>query len=197
MSMRAKRAEFIKSGTQPSEFPPPELAEIAFAGRSNVGKSSLINMLVGVPNLARTSNTPGRTRLLNWFRVDRASGDSVSFVDLPGYGYARVPQEMRASWRPMVERYISGRSVLRAVVVLIDARRGSEAEERELLDWLAAESVPVQVVMTKVDKLAKSKRKPAAVAVRRALDLSREPIMTSAHSGEGLADMWRFIGRVV
>ncbi len=195
--MKAKRAEFITSATAPKGFPPPDLPEIAFAGRSNVGKSSLINFLAGVPKLARTSNTPGRTQLLNWFRVERSSGPALAFVDLPGYGWAKVPEAMRKAWRPMVERYITGREVLRVVLVLIDARRGPEQEERELIEWLHSRSIPVQVVLTKADKLAKSKRKLVAMTCQRELELSREPIMTSAHNGEGLADLWRFLGRIV
>ena len=194
--MKAKAATFITSATRPAHYPPPTLPEFAFAGRSNVGKSSLINMLVGVSNLARTSNTPGRTQLLNWFRIETGSA-TFAFVDLPGYGYAKVPHAIRDNWRPMVESYLTQREVLRAVIVLIDARRGAESEEHDLVDWLKAEQIRAQVVLTKTDKIAKAKRKPMAVQVRRELGLSRDPVMTSAHNGEGLADMWRFITSLV
>lgn len=195
--MKPKHAEFIKSATEPQGFPPPQLPEIAFAGRSNVGKSSVINMLVGKTGLAKTSNTPGRTRLLNWFRIEPQKGKPLAFVDLPGYGYAKVPQAMRMSWQPMVERYLIGRDVLRAVIVLVDARRGAQSEEHELLEWLESEGVVAEVVMTKTDKLAKSKRKPALAALKRELGLERLPIMTSAHNREGLSELWRFILRIV
>jgi GTP-binding protein len=191
--MRAKSAEFVTSAAEPSGFPRPTLPEIAFAGRSNVGKSSLINTLVGMPGLARTSRTPGRTRLLNWFRVTPPRGGAVHFVDLPGYGYARVPNEMRASWRPLIEAFLRDRPVLRGLVLLVDARRGGEDEEHDLLDWLRASGVPAQVVVTKADKLSKNKRKPAALAVQQGLALERPAILFSSLDGEGIAPLWRAI----
>lgn len=190
--MKPKSAELVASASGPREFPAPELPEFAFAGRSNVGKSSLINMVVGKQGLARTSNTPGRTRRLYWFRVVPQKGKPIAFVDLPGYGYARVPKAMRQSWRPLVESYLVGRASLRSVLVLIDARRGPGPEEAELLEWLDAESIDALVVLTKIDKLPKSKRKPAAYALKRELGLARDPLPTSAQSGEGLGDLWRF-----
>jgi GTP-binding protein len=194
--MKARRAEFMTSAADPSGFPPPEVPEFAFAGRSNVGKSSLLNAVVGVPGLARTSRTPGRTRLLNWFRVEPIKGPTIALVDLPGYGYAKVARELRHSWRPLVESYLSRRSVLRAVVLLIDARRGGESEEAELLEYLAELEVPAQVVLTKADKLTKARRRPAAAAVRRELGLAREPLLCSATSADGpsgIDQLWRFL----
>jgi GTP-binding protein len=194
--MRAKSAEFVTSAAEPSGFPRPTLPEIAFAGRSNVGKSSLINTLVGVPGLARTSRTPGRTRLLNWFRVAPPGGAPVHFVDLPGYGYARVPHDMRASWRPLIEAYLRDRPVLRGLVLLVDARRGGEDEERDLLAWLREGRVPALVAVTKADKLPKNKRKPAALAVQQALGLERPAILFSAQDGEGIVPLWRAIAQL-
>ena len=193
--MRARRAEFLVSASDPRGFPRPELPELAFAGRSNVGKSSLLNALVGVPGLARTSNTPGRTRLVNWFRVEPPHGKPVAFVDLPGYGYAKVSKSERAAWRPLVEAYLERRQVLKSVLLLVDARRGGEGDEVELLEYLAAAGVPTQVVLTKSDKLAKAKRKPAAAAVRRALGLARDPLLASIQEPESLADLWRYLMR--
>ncbi len=191
--MKARSAKYVISATKESQFPPEDLPEFAFAGRSNVGKSTLLNTLVGASKLARASNTPGRTRLLNWFEVEPQKGARVGFVDLPGFGYARVPREMRDSWRPMVESYLTKRSTLRLVFVLVDARRGAQDEELELLEWLGECDLPAAVVMTKCDKLAKSKRKPAAMAIKRSLELARPPIMTSAQTSDGLSDLWQII----
>ena len=194
--MKAKSARYVTSATKASEFPPEELPEFAFAGRSNVGKSTLLNSLVGASKLARASNTPGRTRLLNWFEVEPQKGPKVGFVDLPGFGYAKVPREMRDAWRPMVESYLTKRSTLRLVFVLIDARRGAQSEEVELLEWLGECDLPAAIIMTKTDKLGKSKRKPAAMAMKRSLELARPPIMTAAQSSDGLADLWQIISAV-
>lgn len=191
--MKPKSATFVTSAVKPSGFPPATLPEIAFAGRSNVGKSSLINTLAGVPKLARTSNTPGRTRLINWFRVVPDKGQPIFFVDLPGYGYAKVSRAMRESWRPLIESYISARKVLCGLVVLIDIRRGVEEEEKELVEWLRILDVPLIVVLTKCDKLAKNKRLPVAMAVKRDLGLSREPLLVSAQTGEGMDELWQAI----
>jgi len=193
--VKPRRATFVTSAAEPAGFPPPGPPELAFAGRSNVGKSSLLNLLIGKP-LARTSSTPGRTRLLNFFDVDLAS-NTVRFVDLPGYGYAKVPVDMRAGWRPLVEGYLTGRPVLRGVFLLIDIRRGIEDEERELAEYLAELDIPLEVVLTKADKLAKNRRWPVAAAVRRALAMPREPLIASTHTGDGVEDLWRIIRRRV
>jgi GTP-binding protein len=193
--MKPKSVEFYAAAAAAKGFPRPDLPEFAFAGRSNVGKSSLINMVVGESGIARTSNTPGRTRLLYWFKVVPQKGKPIAFVDLPGYGYAKVPRKLRESWRPLVESYLIDRPCLRAVLVLIDARRGAQREERELLEWLEAESIDALVVLTKIDKLPKSKRKPVALAMKRELGLAREPLATSAETREGLTELWRFFTR--
>lgn len=202
--MRARAAEFVTSAAAADGFPAEGPPEVAFAGRSNVGKSSLINALVGKPGLARTSRTPGRTQLLNWFRVElpvagTGGGQAapVAFVDLPGYGYAKVPVGMRAAWQPLIEAYLSGRRTLAAVVLLVDVRRGAEAEEEDLAAWLIERRVPVIGVVTKIDKVAKNKREPALAAVKRALALPRPPIAFSAQDGLGIDELWRAIARAV
>jgi GTP-binding protein len=143
-------SELFANAATEKEFPDDGLPEVAVAGRSNVGKSSFINALLGRRSLARTSRTPGRTRRLHFYRVD----DGMYLVDLPGYGYAAVAREERGSWRPMVEAYLRAtRAPLRGVIVLVDARRGPEDEERDLLAWLATEGIPARLVFTKRDKL--------------------------------------------
>ncbi|MCC6996221.1 MAG: YihA family ribosome biogenesis GTP-binding protein [Deltaproteobacteria bacterium] len=197
VTLRLEDPRFVASGTSPDNFPPPSYPEIAFAGRSNVGKSSLLNTLLGRP-LARTSSTPGRTRLVNFFaaRLPGAKGKrEVGLVDLPGYGYAKVARSERAAWQHMIEGYVTGRPTLRAMVVIVDVRRGAEAEERDLLEWLAALPLPSIVVGTKLDKLGKAAQKPALVAIGQELGMSRSPLGFSAETGEGKADLIRLLSR--
>ncbi|HEY3801416.1 MAG TPA: ribosome biogenesis GTP-binding protein YihA/YsxC [Kofleriaceae bacterium] len=182
-------AHFITSAAKPADFPPEQLPELAIVGRSNVGKSSLINSLVGQSGLARTSRTPGRTRLANWFEVD----GSFHLVDLPGYGYAAVDKDLRESWRGLIETYLEKREVLRGVVLLVDIRRGIEDEERDFVPWLAQQEIPVVVALTKADKLPKNKRMLEIGKVKRALELKRDPIAVSAQTGDGIDLLWRAI----
>lgn len=158
-------------------------------GRSNVGKSTLINTLVGHPGLARTSRTPGRTRLINWFAID----ERFHLVDLPGYGYAEVSRATRESWRPLIESYLSKRASLAGVLLLIDIRRGAQEEEQDFVPWLAERAMPVVVALTKADKLAKHKRALEAARARRDLGLHGEPLAVSATSNEGIAALWRAV----
>ena len=195
--MRARQATFRLSAVSPEGFPPPGPPEIAFAGRSNVGKSSLMNTLTGFKGLARTSSTPGRTRMLNWFDVVAPTGRPLAFVDLPGYGYAKVSKEMRKGFGTLIDAYITTRDVLKSVVVIIDARRGPEDEELDFVPWLEENGRVPLVVLTKIDKLSKAQRHPAAAAARRALGLRRDPILFSATAGEGIDELWRAIDKLV
>jgi GTP-binding protein len=187
--MNKVRAHFLTSAAQPSEFPPPSLPEVAVVGRSNVGKSSLINTLVGQDGLARTSRTPGRTRLVNWFVID----DRFHLVDLPGYGYAQVNQSMRESWRPLIESYLSERTSLAGVLLLIDIRRGVQDEELDFIPWLAEREMPVVVALTKADKLAKNKRMLEIGRAKQALSVKKDPLTVSVLSNEGIEPLWRAI----
>ncbi|MGN6105014.1 MAG: ribosome biogenesis GTP-binding protein YihA/YsxC [Kofleriaceae bacterium] len=182
-------AKFITSAAAPSDFPPPSLPELAVVGRSNVGKSSLINALVGQDGLARTSRTPGRTRLLNWFEV--GSSPRFFLVDLPGYGYAQVNQATRESWRPLIETYLSGRKTLAGVLLLIDIRRNAEDEELDFVPWLAEREVPIVVALTKADKLPKNKRTIEVMRAKKLLGLRRDPLAVSTLSSEGIDPLFR------
>lgn len=186
-------AKFVTSAAKPTDFPPPGLPELAVVGRSNVGKSSLINALVGQQGLARTSRTPGRTRLLNWFEVD----GRFHLVDLPGYGYAAVDRDMRAGWQPLIEEYLSKRDVLAGVLLLVDVRRGPEDEELDFVPWLEAKQVPIVVALTKADKLPKNKRMLEVAKAKKTLGLKRDPIAVSAQTGDGIDPLWRALDKLV
>ncbi|MFN8641378.1 MAG: ribosome biogenesis GTP-binding protein YihA/YsxC [Candidatus Binatia bacterium] len=147
----AGQAEFVAGAARLDRLPPPRQPEVALAGRSNVGKSSLLNRLVGRRALARVSKTPGRTQQINFFAVD----GRLLLVDLPGHGFARVPLPVKAQWRGLVEGYLHGGRPLRGVLVLVDVRRGLQAEDEQLLDFLHAVGVPACIVATKVDKIGR------------------------------------------
>jgi GTP-binding protein len=186
------RARFVTSAAKPEDFPPEKLPEVAVVGRSNVGKSSLINALVG-QDLARTSRTPGRTRLVNWFEVDQR----FQLVDLPGYGYAEVSREMRESWRPLIEAFLSTRASLAGVLLLVDVRRGVEDEELDFVPWLEKRETPIVLALTKADKLAKNKRMLEVTKARHALGLKKDPCAVSAQSGDGIEALRRAVVALV
>ncbi len=183
------KARFVTSAAEPRQFPPEDLPEVAVVGRSNVGKSSLINALTGQAGLARTSRTPGRTRLVNWFEID----GRFHLVDLPGYGYAEVSRDMRESWRPLIEKYLSDRKTLAGVLLLIDVRRGVQDEELDFAPWLEARGTPIVVALTKSDKLAKNKRMLEVGKARKQLGLRRDPFAVSAQTGDGIDALWRAV----
>ncbi|MGE0402261.1 MAG: ribosome biogenesis GTP-binding protein YihA/YsxC [Kofleriaceae bacterium] len=189
------KASFVTSAAAPKDFPPPSLPEVAVVGRSNVGKSSLINALVGQDGLARTSRTPGRTRLLNWFQIE--AKPTFHLVDLPGYGYAAVNVALKESWKPLIEEYLAKRETLAGVLLLIDIRRGPQEEELDFVPWLAERGVPVVVALTKSDKLAKNKRMVEVQQARKTLALTRDPFPVSTLDGEGLDPVWRAVLKLV
>ena len=198
--VRALDADLLVTAAGPAQFPAQERPEIAFAGRSNVGKSSLLNRLAARRGLARTSSEPGKTRLLNFFRVSCVVEEAgvepqrreVVLVDLPGYGYAKVSKAERNRWRTLVESYLGGRDALRAVVVLQDLRREFAEGDRDLLDWLAGRGIPAIVVLTKTDKLPTMQRGKRVRALMEASGLPDEQvIVTSAITGDGVDRLWR------
>ena len=193
--MTIHSAEFITSIGTLKQLPEAGLPEIAFAGRSNVGKSSLLNRLLNRKNLAKTSNTPGKTRTLNYYRVN----GSFHLVDLPGYGYARRSQAERESWGRLIEGYIQNRAQLRGFVQLIDARHDPTQDDLMLLDWLCHSQKPFVVVATKTDKLSGSTLKPRIDKTRRMLNL-HGPIDLcpfSAVTGRGRDTVWQWIGEIL
>ncbi len=185
--MKIKSAEFIKSAIKPAHYPEPLVPEIAFAGRSNVGKSSLINTLVNRKRLVKTGSTPGRTQLLNFFLIN----EMFSFVDLPGYGYAKVPVAIRKKWGPMIETYLTSREVLHGVVVILDIRRTPGKEETDLMAWLVHYQIPFIIVLTKADKLSKTRQKNQSRAIAANLHISMQDlILFSAKNRQGLDAVW-------
>jgi GTP-binding protein len=186
-SLVIREIEFLGGLAQAGGWrPSTDLPEVAFAGRSNVGKSSLLNKLVKRKALARVSQTPGKTREINFFRVNA----EFVLVDLPGYGYARVSKEARSTWRPLIEGYLKHSDPLRGVVQLIDARHEPTPEDRQMLDFLSEIGVPTIVALTKTDKLKKADVVPRAAELARALGLDDEQVIPfSAVTGAGRDDL--------
>lgn len=186
--MKILSADFVKTAKLPADYPPPEYPEVAFAGRSNVGKSSLINSLTQRHKLAKVSGKPGHTRALNFFLVN----GKYSLTDLPGYGYAQVSDEERAAWKTMVETYLGRRQNLKVVVVIVDIRRGPEAEERDLIGYLRAQQTGVVLVATKADKLGKNQRVRPLREMAAALGLPVGDVLPySSETGEGREELWK------
>jgi GTP-binding protein len=194
-----RSVEFAGALAKPGGSAPGGLPEVAFSGRSNVGKSSLINRLLGRTRtpIARVSNTPGKTREINFFRVDAIGLEddrTVEFllVDLPGYGYARVPAELREAWKPLIENYLRRSPALHGVVQLVDARHGPTRDDHQMLAFLAGLGTPALVVLTKVDKLKRSQRKEQFRSISEELGLDMEQIVPfSAVTGEGRTPLLR------
>jgi GTP-binding protein len=192
--MIIKSAEFVKSAVKPSQYTSAAFPEIAFSGRSNVGKSSLINTLVNRKHLVKTSSTPGRTQLINFFIINK----TISFVDLPGFGYAKVPASVRKTWGPMIETYLSTRKTLKGVVLIMDIRRIPGMQELNFIEWLHYFNIPSILILTKSDKLSKIKQKNQHLAIARALSVNQEElILFSAKSRMGKGGVWKAIERLI
>src|SRR5689334_11387179 len=186
--MKVTSAEFLKSAFKESDWPGDNKPEIAFLGRSNVGKSSLINSLLGVRGLARTSSTPGRTQALNFFTINK----DFRFVDLPGFGYARVPKDIRASWGEMVTSYLAKRHQLVLSIHIVDSRHEPTQQDLQLHEWLEESDKPRLIVATKSDKLSHNELKRNLQHIARVLD--DDSVMAySAKSGRGRDELWRAI----
>jgi GTP-binding protein len=205
--MIIRSAEFVTSALKPAQYPTPGRPELAFAGRSNVGKSSLINAILGRKKLVKTSSRPGRTQTINFFLIN----NRFYFVDLPGYGYAKVPMSVRKTWGPMVEKYLKLRRVggqpgtgadepqgLCAVVVILDIRRSPNKDDHDLLAWLTHYDIPALVVLTKADKLKKNKQNQQRASIARELDANPSALIPfSATTGLGKREVWRAVEQIL
>jgi GTP-binding protein len=192
--MKITSAEFIISAVGPSQFPEDGLPEIALAGRSNVGKSSLINRMIQRKNLARTSSQPGKTQTLNYYRVNEA----LYMVDFPGYGYARVSKTRREAWGKMIEDYITNREELKLVLCIIDMRHAPTKDDIMMYEWLCHYDIPRAVVATKADKLPKSQWAKNLKVVKQTLNMQPQDtlIMYSSETGMGRDELWNLFNTI-
>ena len=188
MEINTHNAEILLSAANKSHYPQDDIPEIALAGRSNVGKSSFINTLLNRKNLARTSGKPGKTQLLNFFNID----DKLRFVDVPGYGYAKVSKTERAKWGKMIEEYLTSRDNLRAVVSLVDLRHDPSADDVQMYEFLKYYEIPVIVVATKADKITRGKWNKHESAIKKKLDFDKTDdfIIFSSVDKTGLDQAW-------
>ena len=190
--MKVVKAEFLKSAFKEDDWPRDSLPEIAFLGRSNVGKSSLINSLLSVRGLARTSSTPGRTQSLNFFQIN----DKLRFVDFPGFGYARVPKEIKSSWGEMATSYLAKRPQLVLSIHIVDSRHEPTKQDLQLHEWLEESSRPRLIVATKSDKLSNNELRKNLERIARVLN--DDSVMAySAKSGRGREELWRAIRNAI
>ncbi|PWW35458.1 MULTISPECIES: ribosome biogenesis GTP-binding protein YihA/YsxC [Paenibacillus] len=191
--MKVNQSEFIISAVRPEQYPEDGLPEIALAGRSNVGKSSLINRLINRKNLARTSSTPGKTQQLNYYKINQ----DLYFVDFPGYGYAKVSKEQRFAWGKMMEKYLLGREELKLVMQMVDMRHEPSKDDKMMNEWLRHHGLPLVVVATKMDKIPKTRRAKHIKVIKEALDLRPGDLFVPFSSEEGLGkeELWEIITR--
>ena len=185
--MKIHSAEFLLSASTTRQFPTATLPEIAFAGRSNVGKSTLINSLLNRKKLVKTSATPGKTQLINFFKVN----DKFYFVDLPGYGYAKVPESVRRKWQNLVEAYLSERETLRNVVLIIDCRHNPTVQDRQLLEWLEYYQRPSLIVASKIDKLKRGQVQNHLQKIKHDLSIESVPLGHSSMQYGRRGEIWK------
>lgn len=186
--MKIRSAEFSASATSSAAYPADGLPEVVLIGRSNVGKSSLINTLVNRKGLARTSSAPGKTRTINFYRINGA----FYLVDLPGFGYANVPARMQKTWQKMLDRYIYERETIAGALIILDIRRDAGENEDDLYRWVGGLSLPVETILTKTDKLSANQVSSRSSQIKKALDLS-SPVLFSAVTGAGKTELLKKI----
>ena len=191
--MKIVSADFVQSAVSPRRFPPPLLPEVAFAGKSNVGKSSLINSLLNRKGLAKTSSVPGKTQMVNFFRLNEA----FQFVDLPGYGFAQAPRTVRDTWERLVTSYLLDRAVLRGVVMIVDVRHDPGPLDRQMKAWLDGAGLSTLVVANKVDKIGKARLNAHLDRLASALSLSEPALAYSSRTGAGRVQLWQRLDRWV
>lgn len=193
--MKIKYSDFVGSFSAVDQIPKDQLPEIAFAGRSNVGKSSLINMLLTRKNIARTSNTPGKTRMLNYIRIN----DAFYFVDLPGFGFAKVAKAEKQRWHQLIESYMQNSSQLRAVVSLIDSRHGPMNSDIELISWVASLEIPCLVIATKTDKLNRKQFNESQRLILQKIEQFpvHGPLFSSSANGQGKKEIWQSLSTLL
>jgi GTP-binding protein len=189
--MKVHNVEMVISAVRPDQYPEDGLPEFALAGRSNVGKSSFINRMIGRKALARISSKPGKTQTLNFYKIE----EQLFFVDVPGYGYAKVSKTEREAWGKMIERYITGRNELKAVVQIVDLRHPPTADDRMMYDFLKHYNIPCIVIATKADKIPKGKWDKHKKIVKETLDMDKNDplIVFSSEKGIGFEEAWRTI----
>jgi GTP-binding protein len=188
------KVEYLGGGFKPGEFLEQPLPEIAFIGRSNVGKSSLINMLVNQRQMARVSSTPGRTQAIHFFAV----ANRFCLVDLPGYGYAKAPKKIRNAWRPLVQSYLSNREKLRLAILLLDVRRDPREDESRMVSWLQECNIPLLLVATKIDKVPRTRRGGRLQQLAAQLGVAASDILgVSALKREGRDTLWSRIEQLI
>jgi GTP-binding protein len=183
--MKIISAKFMTSAAKPQQFPDDGKPQVAFAGRSNVGKSSLINAVLNRKSLVKTSATPGKTQLINFFLIN----EKFYCVDLPGYGYAKAPRSVVDGWAPMIEGYIRESPQIAVVIVLLDIRREPDARDARLVEWLAHYGVPALYVLTKADKLKRGETARALQSITKKLGLAEPPLLTSVLTGQGIVEL--------
>ncbi|OYD08290.1 ribosome biogenesis GTP-binding protein YihA/YsxC [Paludifilum halophilum] len=192
--MKVTKAEFVISAVHPGQYPKDALPEIALAGRSNVGKSSLINRLIHRKNLARTSSKPGKTQTINFYRIN----GELFFADMPGYGFAKVSKSVRAAWGRMVEGYLTTRDMLKGAIQVIDLRHPPTRDDVAMYEWLTYHQIPVIVAATKADKISRGRWPKHLKQVREGLDIDPGDslVLFSADTGQGKEELWTAIRRL-
>lgn len=192
--MKVKNATFVITAVQPSQYPKQRLPEIAFVGRSNVGKSSIINALANQKGLARVAATPGKTRQINFFDIDHV----LFFADLPGYGFAKVSKVEKEFWGEMIETYLHTREQLRLIIMLVDIRHAPTDEDKMMLDWIRAENRPVLVVASKLDKISRNQLPTRLKEIRLTLAFNDAEILIpySSETKQGIPELWTKIREI-